>query len=79
MSEVSRGRMTVLDDVLLVGSAAFGIALFELAHRALIRGCVWLLYRGLPDAHQWSTSDAVFRCNDTASLLIPVAAPSTVL
>jgi hypothetical protein len=36
-------RMTLLDMTLLVGSAAFGLGGFELAHRTLFKGWIWIL------------------------------------
>jgi hypothetical protein len=44
-----RRKMTLLDAILLVGSAAVGLGLFELSHRTLFKGQIWLVDQGLPD------------------------------
>ena len=48
--EPARSRkMTLLDAILLVGSAAIGLGLFELAHRTLFQGQIWLADHGVPN------------------------------
>ncbi len=41
-------RMSLLDAILMVGSAAIGLGLFELSHRALFKGWIWIADRGFP-------------------------------
>ena len=58
MSPVVRRRMTLLDAILLVGSAAVGLGLFELVHRTLFKGWIWIADLGIPDFQTWSTTQA---------------------
>jgi hypothetical protein len=71
--------MTELDVMLLVGSAAFGMAMLELSHRTIFEGWIPLLDRGLPDVHQWTTREVVASATDVSAFLVTVAAPWTVL
>jgi hypothetical protein len=43
LSPLGRRKITLLDAILLVGSAAIGLGLFELAHRTLFKGQIWLV------------------------------------
>jgi hypothetical protein len=48
-------KMTLLDAILLVGSAAVGLGLFELSHRMLFKSQIWLADQGVPNVQSWST------------------------
>jgi hypothetical protein len=71
--------MTLLDATLLVGSAAIGFGLFEIVHRGLFQGWIWIMDHGLPDPNSWTALSAIVTCSDVAVFLIPVVAPWTVL
>ena len=79
MSPVGRRKMTLLDAILLVGSAAVGLGLFELAHRTLFKGQIWLADQGVPNVQSWSTMEALVTCSDITVFMIPVVAPWTFL
>ena len=79
MRPVGRRRMTLLDAVLLVGSAAVGLGLFELSHRTLFKGQIWLADHGVPNFQTWSTMEVLVLCSDIAAFLLPVVAPWTFL
>ena len=78
-TDVPRRRMTLLDATLLVGSAAVGLGLYELAHRTLFKGWIWLTDQGIPDVRTWSTMEALVTLSDITVFLLPVVAPWTVL
>jgi hypothetical protein len=71
--------MTLLDAILLVGSAAIGMGAFQLARRSLFQGWIWLMDYGLPDVHTWSALNLIVTCTDVTMFLIPVVGPWTVL
>jgi hypothetical protein len=79
MSPVGRRKMSLLDAILLVGSAAIGLGLFELAHRTLFKGQIWLVDEGIPNVQTWSTMELLVTCSDITVFLIPVVAPWTFL
>src|SRR5438132_10992107 len=79
MSPVRRRSMTLLDAILLVGSAAIGMAAFQLTRRALFRGWIWIADHGPPDLHTWTTRQAIVTCSDIATFLIPLVGPWTFL
>jgi hypothetical protein len=79
MRPVGRRRMTLLDAVLLVGSAAIGLGLFELAHRTLFKGQIWLADNGVPNFKTWSTMEVLVLCSDIAAFSLPVVVPWTFL
>jgi len=71
--------MTILDATLLVGSAAVGFGLFEIVHRGLFQGWIWIMDHGLPDPNTWTALTAIVTCSDVAVFLIPLVAPWTLL
>lgn len=79
MSSKSRRMPTLLDAVLLVGSAAIGLGMFQWAHRSMFQGWIWMLDHGLPARGDWRAVNLVVTCSDTMVLLIPLAAPWTFL
>jgi hypothetical protein len=79
MSPVGRRRMTLLDAILLVGSAAISMGAFEGVRRSLFQGRIRVLERGLPDFSTWWTSDLIVTCSDLTVFLVPVVAPWTLL
>lgn len=79
MSQVGRQKMTLLDAILLVGSAAVGLGLFELSHRTLFKGLIWIADRGFPSIQSWSTLEALVTCSDITVFLLPVIIPWTFL
>jgi hypothetical protein len=72
-------RMSLLDAILLVGSAAVGLGFFELVHRMLFKGWIWIADRGVPNIQSWSTLEALVTCSDVTTFLLPVVAPWTCL
>jgi hypothetical protein len=74
-----RRRMTLLDAILLVGSAAIGMGLFQLSRRDLFKGWIWIADQGLPDLHTWSTTQALVTCSDLTVYLLPLVIPWTLL
>ncbi|MFI5459715.1 MAG: hypothetical protein ACHRXM_30180 [Isosphaerales bacterium] len=79
MSPDRRRRMTLLDAVLLVGSAAIGMGMYQLSRRNLFRGWIWIADLGIPDIHTWSTTQALVTCSDITVHLVPLVAPWTFL
>jgi hypothetical protein len=79
MSPYRRRRMSLLDAILIVGSAAVGLGLFELSHRTLFKGWIWVADRGFPDIRTWSTLEALVTCSDITVFLLPVVIPWTFL
>ncbi len=75
----TRRRMTLLDASLLVGTAAIGLGLYELVHRALFQGWIWITDLGLPDFRKWSTLEAIVLLSDVTVFLLPVVFPWTFL
>jgi ABC-type Fe3+ transport system permease subunit len=71
--------MTLLDAMSLVGSAAVGLGLFELSHRTLFKGLIWIADRGFPNIQSWSTLEALVTCSDITVFLLPVIIPWTFL
>jgi hypothetical protein len=71
--------MTLLDAILLIGSAAIGMGGFMLAYRTWFEGWIWVLNRGLPDPRTWRAMDVIVACSDTVVFLIPLVAPWTLL
>jgi len=69
----------LLDAILMVGSAAVGLGLFELAHRTPFKGWIWIADRGFPDLQNWSTMEALVTCSEITVFLMPVVAPWTCL
>ncbi len=74
-----RRNMTLLDATLLIGSAAVGFGLFEIVHRGLFQGRIWIMDQGLPDANSWTALTAIVTCSDVAVFLIPLVGPWTLL
>ena len=72
-------RMSLLDAILMVGSAAVGLGLFELSHRTLFKGLIWIADRGFPNIQSWSTLEALVTCSDITVFLLPVIIPWTFL
>jgi hypothetical protein len=79
MSHKSRRMPTLLDAILLVGSAAIGLGMFQWAHRSMFQGWIWMLDDGLPARGDWMAINLVVTCTDTMVLFIPLAAPWTFL
>ena len=79
MVEKSRRRMTLLDTILLVSSAAIGLGLFERTHRTLFKGWIWIADSGFPDVRTWTTLEALVTLSDVTAFLIPVVMAWTVL
>ena len=79
MIKGARRRMTLLDAVLLVGSAAIGLGLFELVHRTLFNGWIWITDVGVPDVWTWSTTEAIVTLSDVTAFLLPIVLAWTVL
>jgi amino acid transporter len=77
MSPYQRRRMSLLDAILMVGSAAIGLGLFELSHRTLFKGRIWIADIGFPDFQTWSTMEALVTCSDITVFLLPVVIPWT--
>lgn len=75
----SRRKMNLLDAIALVSSAAVGLGLFELAHRTLFKGQIWLADLGIPDIQTWSTTQALVTCSDITAYMVPVVAPWTLV
>ncbi len=71
--------MTLLDAVWLVSTAAIGLGLFELTHRTLFNGWIWLLDLGIGDISRWSTMRAIVMMTDITVLMLPVVFPWTLL
>ncbi len=71
--------MTLLDTILLVGSAAIGLGSFELFHRNLFMGWIWITDLGVPDIQSWSTRDVIGTVSAITSILLPVVGPWTLL
>jgi hypothetical protein len=69
--------MNLLDAILLVGSAAIGMGLYQLSRRGWFKGWVWLVDQGLPDIHKWTTTQALVTCSDITVHLVPLVAPWT--
>jgi hypothetical protein len=74
-----RRTMTLLDAILVVGSAAVGMGMFQWARRALFRGWIWIIDHGLPDSQNWSAERIIVTCSDIMVFFIPLVAPWTVL
>ena len=72
-------RMTLLDATPLVGSAAIGLGLFELAHRSLFKGWIWLIDLGIGDIRTWTTMRAIAATSDVAAFLLPIVIAWTFL
>jgi hypothetical protein len=72
-------KMSLFDAILMVGSAAIGLGLFELAHRALFKGWIWIADRKHPDVQSWSTMEALVTCSDIMMFLLQVVIPWTFL
>jgi hypothetical protein len=64
MTPASYRKLTLLDALLLVASACIGLGLFELTHRTLFNGWIWLIDNGLPDTHTWTTMGVLVFCTD---------------
>ena len=79
MPPAPRRRMTLLDSILLVGSAAVGLGLYEMAHRTFFQGWIWLTDQAAPDVRTWSSMEAIVTLCDITVFVIPVVAPWTVL
>jgi hypothetical protein len=79
MPPIPRRRMTLLDATLLVGSAAVGLGLYEMAHRTFFKGWIWLTDQGVPDVRTWSSMEAIVTLSDITVFVIPVVASWTVL
>jgi hypothetical protein len=79
MTSALRRRMTLLDATLLVGSAAIGLGLYELTHRALFKGWIWITDHRVPDFRTWSTMEAIVTLSDATVFLLPVVLPWTFL
>ena len=79
MSRTNRRMPTLLDAVLLIGSAAIGLGMFQWAHRSMFRGWIWMLDHGLPAAGDWRAIHVVVTCSDMMALFIPIAGPWTIL
>ena len=79
MSPIVRRKMTLLDAILLISSAAIGLGLLELSHRTLFKGQIWLVDQGVPNVVTWSTIQVLVTCSDVSVFMIPVVAPWTFL
>ena len=79
MSPIRRRTMTLLDATLLVGTAAVGLGMFQWVHRSMFQGWIWLIDHGPPDNHAWTALHVVVTCTDLMAMLIPLAAPWTLL
>ena len=79
MAQKSRRMPTVLDAVLLVGTAAIGLGMFQWRHRSMFQGWIWMLDHGLPGRGDWMAINVVVTCSDTMVMLVPLAGPWTVL
>ena len=79
MSQVDRRKMTLLNAISLIGSAAVGLGLFELSHLTLFKGLIWIADRGFPNIQSWSTLEALVTCSDITVFLLPVIIPWTFL
>jgi hypothetical protein len=79
MSPVRRRSLTLLDAILLVGSAAIGMGAFQFSRRAWFRGWIWIGDHGLPDIQTWTTWDLIGTCRDIVVFFIPLVAPWTLL
>lgn len=79
MPQKSRRMPTLLEAILLVGSAAIGLGMFQWAHRSMFQGWIWMLDHGLPARGDWMAINLVVTCTDTMVLFIPLAAPWTFL
>jgi hypothetical protein len=79
MSPNHSRRMSLLEAILMVGSAAVGLGLFELSHRTLFKGLIWIADRGFPNIQSWSTLEALVTCSDITVFLLPVIIPWTFL
>ena len=53
--------------------------LFELSHRTLFKGLIWIADRGFPNVQTWSTMEALVTCSDITVFLLPVVMPWTFL
>jgi hypothetical protein len=70
--------MTMLDAVLLVGSAAIGMGGFQLVRRGLFQG--WTINNPqIPDVRTWTTWQLIVTCTDISAFLIPLIGPWTLL
>jgi hypothetical protein len=79
MSPNRSRRMSLLEAILMVGSAAVGFGLFELSHRTLFKGLIWIADSGFPNIQSWSTLEALVTCSDITVFLLPVIIPWTFL
>jgi hypothetical protein len=79
MSTGGRRTPTVLDAVLLVGSAAVGFGLFQWVHRSMFQGWIWMIDHGLPRSGDWTSLNVLVTCTDTMVLFTPLAGSWTVL
>ena len=79
MPPAPRRRMTLLDSILLVGSAAVGLGLYEMAHRTFFQGWIWLTDQACADVRTWSSMEAIVTLCDITVFVIPVVARWTVL
>src|SRR5262249_44029448 len=79
MLSIHRRKMTLLEAILLVGSAAIGMGAFQYARRAWFRGWIWIADHGPPDFNTWTTLQVIVTCSDLVVFLIPLVAPWTLL
>jgi hypothetical protein len=77
MRTATRRNPTLLDAVLLVGSAATGMGLFQWAHRSLFMGWIWMLDLGLPRADELTGLRVLVTGTDVMAMLIAIVAPWT--
>jgi hypothetical protein len=71
--------MTLLDAILLVGSAAVGMGAFQFARRAWFQGWILFADHGPPDLNTWTPLQVIVTCSDIVVFLIPLVAPWTLL
>lgn len=79
MSPNRRRKMTLLDTVLLVGSAAIGMGAFQIVRRGLFQGWIWIADHRIPDIHTWTTWDLIVTCSDISVFVLPLVTPWTLL
>src|SRR5262249_51195613 len=75
----ARRKMTLLDAILLVASAAVGMGAFQYAVRTWFPGWIWTWARGLPARQDLTTWLVIVTCCDFVVFLVPLIAPWTVL
>src|SRR5262249_33057833 len=75
----ARRKMTLLDAILLVASAAVGMGAFQYAVRTWFPGWIWTWAHGIPDRRDLTTWLVIVTCCDFVVFLVPLISPWTVL